>query len=914
MSRDSNLLFGVFAVQLGKVSAIQIMDVAAAWALDTSRGLSSRLVELQLLSEPDRQLLQRFVDEAIAAHDGDPARTLISFGGEKQINQVYRGSIILTRDGQVSIPALDKKLDSDSSEAKADDISTVKGVYETPGRYTNSIEHARGGMGRVLLVHDDFLGRDIALKELLPHLGTTEESTRDASMQTSPVGDHPSPVRFSAHIIARFLQEARITGQLEHPSIVPVYELGHRRDGSLYYTMKLVRGRSLAKAIKDCMNFEERLRLLPHFVDLCQAIAYAHDRGIIHRDIKPANVMVGEFGETVVLDWGLAKKRDREDMYDVELAKTLQAMNLGSDFEAPQTAYGQVLGTPVYMAPEQASGNLEAVDERSDVYSLGALFFELLSNTVPVAGKNLTEILANVKTGNVRNVIEFEPQCPKELGAIIDKAMAFEAENRYQSAKEIADIVQGWRPREAKSMKRKFIERSAVITCVLLPILIALGEQYYTFRLDTALRDLKEKGVAVSIDELRSLSGAKPLSSVAESTSLSPSGFLSAVGFIYSDLPNTSWRFRDIFHVEDSRVVSRDTLLMLTNELEQYQSLIEQAHSVAHAPYSTAQEALRLSREFTDGTYAYMSGSSQVGDLLVLQSFVDRCEGSSDKALERIVDVLLLIGHQRSMGQNSLDVGRVLKYVPGILNEGTPSSATMLSLVDATQALQWKPARDYVTLQNNFNLLEYFQTYERLELGVGAFPRFHSYGDNRGMDLAEYVGLQVYSWRVFRILRLRDKLVYVRDWGPSCLTSSPLFRDRIAEESRIRQRCFAKSYIAAPFARLRLQEGDLWSFSHAARSEALTRCASAALSVRKWEKDHGSYPATLEELVPAYLEELPSDPFSEGSLLYKVEEFSFCVYSVGSDKRDDGGNFDDFRIDSEDTSQFNKDLGWRLKK
>src|SRR5690606_4846921 len=134
-----------------------------------------------------------------------------------------------------------------------------------------------------------------------------------------------------------FLQEARITGQLEHPSIVPVYELGHRGDGSLYYTMKLVRGRSLSKALSECKTLEERLRYLPHFVDLCQAIAYAHSRRIIHRDIKPANVMVGEFGETVVLDWGLAKRRDREDVHQKALAETILAMNLGDEAAAAQT-------------------------------------------------------------------------------------------------------------------------------------------------------------------------------------------------------------------------------------------------------------------------------------------------------------------------------------------------------------------------------------------------------------------------------------------------------------------------------------------------------------------------------------------------------------------------------------------------
>ncbi|MBL7650519.1 MAG: protein kinase, partial [Candidatus Hydrogenedentes bacterium] len=156
------------------------------------------------------------------------------------------------------------------------------GVEETPGRYTLHGEYARGGVGRVLLVHDEHLGRDVALKELLP--------------LPAEAADSPTPIRISMSKLARFLQEARITGQLEHPSIVPVYELGRRRDGSLYYTMKLVRGKTLSHVLRDSPAIVDRLSMLPHFLDLCHAIAYAHSRGVLHRDIKPSNVMIGEFG------------------------------------------------------------------------------------------------------------------------------------------------------------------------------------------------------------------------------------------------------------------------------------------------------------------------------------------------------------------------------------------------------------------------------------------------------------------------------------------------------------------------------------------------------------------------------------------------------------------------------------------
>ena len=181
----------------------------------------------------------------------------------------------------------------------------MQGVEEAEGRYTLREERARGGMGRVLLVRDEFLGRDVALKELLPELVKVGGDTS--------IIPNSSRSPMTLRLLARFLQEARITGQLEHPSIVPVYELGRRQDGSLYYTMKLVRGQSLAHAIREARSLRQRLKLLPHFIDLCQAIAYAHSRGVIHRDLKPDNVMVGEFGETVVIDWGLAKARGKKD-------------------------------------------------------------------------------------------------------------------------------------------------------------------------------------------------------------------------------------------------------------------------------------------------------------------------------------------------------------------------------------------------------------------------------------------------------------------------------------------------------------------------------------------------------------------------------------------------------------------------
>ena len=316
------------------------------------------------------------------------------------------------------------------AEEPAEDPQSFHATGETPGRYTQEREYARGGMGRILIAHDEQLGRDIAMKELLPK-------------EQAPAADgRPSPVRASVPLMARFLQEARITGQLEHAGIVPVYELGYRQDGTLYYTMKLVRGKTLSKAIKEGKTLRDRLGLLFHFADLCNAIAYAHSRGVIHRDIKPANVMVGEFGETVVLDWGLAKTVGKEDVHADGMTKTLHAMRLGDESEIAKTQYGQTLGTPAYLSPEQARGQLDQVDERSDVYSLGAVLYEILTGDVPFSGKSVREVLDNVINKDVTPVSDHEPNVPPELAAICERALLKNPQQRYASAKDLAAEIE----------------------------------------------------------------------------------------------------------------------------------------------------------------------------------------------------------------------------------------------------------------------------------------------------------------------------------------------------------------------------------------------------------------------------------------------------------------------------------------
>ncbi|MFA6244551.1 MAG: serine/threonine-protein kinase, partial [Candidatus Hydrogenedentales bacterium] len=339
MGKDRSLLFGVLGVSLRRFTADQIQEVTSEWEADPSRELPDRLLQAGKITPEDFRILNEIAELVIEAHGGDENAALRVFGGDTTII------------APVETPSMSDPFFS----AEASALPEVEGVKEYPGRYADIGEHGRGGFGRVLLVHDSHLDRDIALKELLPIEATTAPSDNDQL----------TPTRQTLEIVSRFLREARITSQLEHPSVVPVYELGRRNDGTLYYTMRFVRGRTLSKAFRECKTLTRRLELLPHFVDLCNAIAYAHSKGVIHRDIKPGNVMVGDFGETAVLDWGLAKSLNHTDTHSWELRETMRVMHIDDEEAVTRTLYGRALGTPAYVSPEQALGRLDELGERS---------------------------------------------------------------------------------------------------------------------------------------------------------------------------------------------------------------------------------------------------------------------------------------------------------------------------------------------------------------------------------------------------------------------------------------------------------------------------------------------------------------------------------------------------------------------
>jgi serine/threonine-protein kinase len=249
----------------------------------------------------------------------------------------------------------------------------------------------------------------------------------------------------------RFLAEAEITGGLEHPGIVPVYGLGSYADGRPYYAMRFIQGDSLKEAIerfhrdeslkKDAGRRSLALRkLLRRFTDVCNAIEYAHSRGVVHRDIKPGNIIVGRHGETLVVDWGLAKAIGRPDPGADANEHTLVPSSASGSAE---TLPGQALGTPAYMSPEQARGDLEALGPRSDVYSLGATLYCLLTGKPPFEG-DVADLLRKVQQGDFRPPRQVDPSIDKALDAVCLKAMSLRPENRYATARALVEDVERW--------------------------------------------------------------------------------------------------------------------------------------------------------------------------------------------------------------------------------------------------------------------------------------------------------------------------------------------------------------------------------------------------------------------------------------------------------------------------------------
>ena len=354
----------------------------------------------------------------------------------------------------------------------------------TGTRYRLEGEVARGGMGAILRVWDEDIRRHLAMKVVL---GRGEAST-----------DGATPVVVPAQV-SRFLEEAQITGQLDHPGIVPVHELGLDQDGRVFFTMKLVKGRDL-KSIYDLV-FEGRdgwneTRALSVILKVCEAVAYAHKKGVIHRDLKPANVMVGDFGEVYVMDWGLARVIGRKDQHDLRLApegnasKSVRTERRVEREETPDspivTMDGTVVGTPAYMSPEQARGEVETLDARADVYAIGAMLYHLLARQVPFVnpGEHISgrTVLARLLDGPPKAIRALRVGVPVELEAMCERAMQRDSAKRYAGTVALSDDLRAYLERRVVrayetgtwAEARKWVKRNRALTASLLIAVAAL--------------------------------------------------------------------------------------------------------------------------------------------------------------------------------------------------------------------------------------------------------------------------------------------------------------------------------------------------------------------------------------------------------------------------------------------------------
>ena len=307
-----------------------------------------------------------------------------------------------------------------------DFLDQLRSSATSPGRYELEGIVARGGMGVIRAVRDHHLERRLAMKTVRP-------AARVRPGQEGPSGDT---------ISRRLVEEARQTARLDHPGIVPIHDLGVDSQGKLYFTMKLVSGQHLGEVMDDAIRTRtdaDRNRVLECLSRVCDAVAFAHSRGVVHRDLKPANVMVGEFGEVYVMDWGLAKSLP--SAADSGSAMHRGQPSLGEPDDPSRTRVGEVVGTPAYMPPEQAHGRLEEIAPATDVYALGAMLYHLLAGHPPYgdAGHSSTdELLELLKSRSPSPIHGAAPLAPPELAAICERAMQRRSARRYRNMREVA--------------------------------------------------------------------------------------------------------------------------------------------------------------------------------------------------------------------------------------------------------------------------------------------------------------------------------------------------------------------------------------------------------------------------------------------------------------------------------------------
>jgi serine/threonine-protein kinase len=442
-SSDRDLLLGLLALQNDFIDRDALIDAFHRWTGDRSRTLDRVLLDRGVLSPNRHTLLTGLVEEHVKLHDDDPEKSLAALSSIGSVREEL--THVADRDFQASLALVSAA----RPETEDDPYRTIAQISlgestSAGSRFKILRPRARGGLGEVFLARDTELNRDVALKVI------QDRYADDARYRH------------------RFELEAQVTGGLEHPGVVPVHGLGHTSEGRPYYAMRFIRGQTLKEAITEFHEAErhsdrdeggsilELRELLGRFIDVCDTVAYAHSRGIVHRDLKPGNIMLGKYGETLVVDWGLAKPVDEPDL-EGPLDRSELPLRPASDGEHVATLSGTPVGTPAYMSPEQVDGRRGRPGLRSDIYGLGATLYHLLTGQAPCHSEQLDDVYGRILAADIPPPRSLNPRIDPALESICLKAMALEPDSRYATAQELKADLGRWLAGEPVSCYREHL-------------------------------------------------------------------------------------------------------------------------------------------------------------------------------------------------------------------------------------------------------------------------------------------------------------------------------------------------------------------------------------------------------------------------------------------------------------------------
>ncbi|MFO0948271.1 MAG: PAS domain S-box protein [Planctomycetota bacterium] len=418
MNEDRHLLFGAMAMQAGLISSDQLAEACAEWSPTSPRSLPEVLIEKGWLVPQDKAHVDYLVERSLAKVGGDSRESFTRFPAEVR-------AVLATMADHVddTVPLQERKT------LPAGRKGVHQGDFKPNERYELNSLHAAGGIGEIWLARDADLQRDVAVKKL------------QAGMSTSEVTK------------MRFLREARITGQLDHPGVVPVYEIcWDQSNQQPYYSMRFLKGRTLTDVVRDFHSRrkangpdpQKLLTLLNAFSIICNTVAYAHSKGIIHRDLKCENVILGDYGEVVVIDWGLAKEVGSYEVSPPDQGTDQSGTEDLTTTHPLVTLAGHVLGSPSYMAPEQAAGQTDLIGPCTDIYGLCAILYEILCGQPPFLGASAHDVLLKVVSQDPVPPRAIADGVPEALERICLKGLAKSPAERHVSADELAKSVQRW--------------------------------------------------------------------------------------------------------------------------------------------------------------------------------------------------------------------------------------------------------------------------------------------------------------------------------------------------------------------------------------------------------------------------------------------------------------------------------------